>query len=77
MTVVVSSPEQMDKVRPTDSIVFLCEGTATAINSGSAKAAIQSIEEYAIERGWLPQQAPLPEAQPRVTLIEWLKRWLG
>ena len=77
MTVVVSSPEQMDKVKPTDSILFLYNGTVTTTNSGGKKATMQPLEEYCIERGWLPQQAPLPEVQAKLTLVQWLKRWLG
>ena len=77
MTVVVSDPKQLDKVRPTDSIVFVRDGIATAINSKLVAAGMHSLEEYCVEHGWVPKSAPMPEIQPRSVLLRWLKHWIG
>ena len=77
MTVVVSNEEQLKKVRSTDSIVFVREGIAQAINSSLVATGECTLEEYAIEHGWIPQSAPMPEIQPRPKLLQWLKGWIG
>ena len=55
MTVVVTRPEDLDngKVRPTDSIVFLKDGIATAINSSLVDAGMHTLEEYCQQHGWM------------------------
>lgn len=77
MTVVVSNAEQLSKVKPTDSIVFLRDGMAHVMSSELARVGRYTFEEYAVECGWIPQQAPLPEVQPKPTLLAWVKRWLN
>ena len=77
MTVVVTRPEDLDKVKATDSIVFVNKGIATAINSSLVKAGMHSLEEYCLEHGWVPKSAPMPEIQPKPILLQWLKNWIG
>ena len=76
MTVVVTDPKQLNKVKPTDSIVFIKDGIATAINSSLVNAGMHTLEEYCVEHGWMPQSVPMPEIQPKPKLLQWLRNWL-
>jgi len=78
VTVVVTRSEDLDngKVKPTDSIVFVREGIATAINSHLVAAGMHSLEEYCVQHGWVPKSAPMLEIQPTPVLLRWLKAWI-